>query len=145
VEARTGVCVPFVFVMGAFLFADELLIHDFLELDHCGGGVCGVRLGGWYGRLLDEEDGMRGVVLMRCAEGAMNFLELASTGQLDDEGTWRFAAMCVRSATIDTLVVLCFFLHVARFLLYSSVNVVACSCTSFILNGLCGLTTQRSA
>ena len=41
VVRRTGVCVPFVFVMGALLFAHELLVHDFFELDHFGGGVCG--------------------------------------------------------------------------------------------------------
>jgi hypothetical protein len=38
---RTGVCVPFVLVMGTLLFADELLVHDFFELDHFGGVVCG--------------------------------------------------------------------------------------------------------
>jgi len=36
---RTGVCVPFVLVMRAFLFADELLVHDFFKLDHLGGVV----------------------------------------------------------------------------------------------------------
>lgn len=40
-ERCTGVCVPFVLVVRALLFADELLVHDFFELDHCGGGVCG--------------------------------------------------------------------------------------------------------
>jgi hypothetical protein len=30
----TRVCVPVVFVMRAFLFANELFIHNFLELDH---------------------------------------------------------------------------------------------------------------
>jgi hypothetical protein len=33
----TGVCVPVVFVMRAFLFAHELLVHDFFEFDHFGG------------------------------------------------------------------------------------------------------------
>lgn len=42
-DERTGVCVPFVLIMRALLFADELLIHDFLELDHCG-GVVGLRV-----------------------------------------------------------------------------------------------------
>lgn len=35
--------------MRAVLFADELLVHDFLELDHCG-GVCG-RLVEGFGRV----------------------------------------------------------------------------------------------
>lgn len=38
-RGRTGVCVPFVLVVRALLFADELLVHDFFELDHCGGGM----------------------------------------------------------------------------------------------------------
>jgi hypothetical protein len=33
---RTGVGVPFIVVMGAFLLANELLVHDFFELDHFG-------------------------------------------------------------------------------------------------------------
>jgi hypothetical protein len=39
----TRVCVPVVFVMRAVLFAHELLVHDFFELDHfdgCETGVC---------------------------------------------------------------------------------------------------------
>lgn len=33
----TRVGVPFIVVMRAFLLADELLVHDLFELDHCGG------------------------------------------------------------------------------------------------------------
>lgn len=46
----TRVCVPFVFVMGALLFADELLVHDFFELDHLGGGVAVSESGEWRAR-----------------------------------------------------------------------------------------------
>jgi hypothetical protein len=41
---HTGVGVPFIVVMGSVLFALELLVHDFFELDHFG-GVEGMRLG----------------------------------------------------------------------------------------------------
>lgn len=42
---RTGICVPLIIVMGSFLLADELLIHDFFELDHFGGVVWEVLVG----------------------------------------------------------------------------------------------------
>jgi hypothetical protein len=49
----TRVCVPVVFVMRAVLFAHELLVHDFFELDHfdgCGIGICvDVAFAGVYG------------------------------------------------------------------------------------------------
>ena len=48
-RGRTGVCVPFVLVVRALLFADELLVHDFFELDHF--GVCGMSMCGWEARL----------------------------------------------------------------------------------------------
>ena len=35
-ERRTGVCIPVVFVVWAFLFADEFLVEDFCELHHYG-------------------------------------------------------------------------------------------------------------
>lgn len=51
-RGRTGVCVPFVLVVRALLFADELLVHDFFELDHCGGGIW-VFVGAFEGCLSD--------------------------------------------------------------------------------------------
>lgn len=48
--------------MRALLFADELLVHDFLELDHFGGGV------GGFVRSLDGVWVMGGR-LERCACG----------------------------------------------------------------------------
>jgi hypothetical protein len=42
----TRVCVPVVLVMRAVLFANELLVHDFLKLDHFGGSVVCIGFGG---------------------------------------------------------------------------------------------------
>jgi hypothetical protein len=40
--------------MGALLFADELLVHDFFELDHFGGVVCG-EIGDLVGAIVRRE------------------------------------------------------------------------------------------
>lgn len=45
----TGIRVPVVLVMRAVLFADELLVHDFFELDHVGDVVYAVLEGGFGG------------------------------------------------------------------------------------------------
>lgn len=37
--SSTGISVPVVFIMGTFLLAHELLVDDFFELDHGGGGL----------------------------------------------------------------------------------------------------------
>lgn len=47
----TGIRVPVVFVMRAVLLADELLVHDFFELDHFGDLICVYeKEGGWCNR-----------------------------------------------------------------------------------------------
>lgn len=71
----TGIGVPVVFVVGAFLLPDELLVHYFFELDHFE-GCERLRLGCVWGE--GSEVGSRGVrgrraVALRVIAMMMNF------------------------------------------------------------------------